>query len=926
MRDSRGGLAVLSWMESLMSLSFDANYYRSLRPDVWSAFAGNGNSLGLTWVQFAELHYNMFGRFEGSNPNAVFKTSEYLAANPDVAQAGVNPFQHYLQHGVHEGRSPSSDFPSFASFNVSLYLGANLDLPAAGITTATAAYAHFVLHGQFESRPGAPVVNTEPDVGHSGLPTALGTPFEQMALSPLLVNAISDPLFSSQWYLNNTGQRYGASDLKPATFLDMNIADAWANGYTGKGIVVSVNDDGMDLAHADLVGNLLLDLTYNSANGNTGPSAYATTTTADQGGEYAPAPDGNEHGTVVGSIIGMAANGLGMVGMAPEVQLVSTLVSDKVNWPRLFEYVAKTAKADVSVNSYGFDPAFSENFYVDASTDKTSNDYLFLSAIEASAREGRNGLGTVIEVSSGNKAFVGADASMTGMTNSKYIITVGAVNELGHPARLSDGEGGTVVYSTPGASVLVSAFGGENIGQRDQSVDAGFGIASADISGTLGYNKDAAIAEGDYSFQNTGTSYSGPMVGATVALMLQANPLLGFRDISNILAMTARVINPANHLELKGNLVNFGGLMFSREIGFGLVDVSAAVRLAASWTEPARTVTNWVSAEGASTTLAQDVPDGLLTGTLVTAIVEKNVLIERMEFDLKLDSAVPSQLRAEITSPQGTTITLFDQPLARSDEASSDTPWPGTFQIGATAFLGEQSAGIWTLKLIDKISGEVARFEALTVRAWGSELTPDSHYVLTDAFSGHVTVSDASGIDLFNAAAVSSSVTLDLNVGATSTVANGSFVIAAGVGVENAFGGGANDRMIGNEMANVLRGNGGADTITGGSGADLFMYATVNDSAPTNRDVLNDFTIGLDRIDLRLIDANLQQSDNQSFVFVGHRGDIVPHSVSYVFADADTLVRADVDGDQIADLEILLVGQKVLTASDFLGVSDTMIA
>ncbi len=102
------------------------------------------------------------------------------------------------------------------------------------------------------------------------------------------------------------------------------------------------------------------------------------------------------------------------------------------------------------------------------------------------------------------------------------------------------------------------------------------------------------MANGDYSFQNTGTSYSGPMVGAAAALMLQANPLLGFRDVANILALTARAVGTTNNLyHDEGRWLNFGGMQFSRDVGFGLIDVSAAVRLAASWTDAAKTAANW---------------------------------------------------------------------------------------------------------------------------------------------------------------------------------------------------------------------------------------------------------------------------------------------------------------------------------------------
>jgi hypothetical protein len=44
-----------------------------------------------------------------------FDAQAYLAAYPDVAAAGVNPFSHYLRHGMREGRQPAPSLsPEYA--------------------------------------------------------------------------------------------------------------------------------------------------------------------------------------------------------------------------------------------------------------------------------------------------------------------------------------------------------------------------------------------------------------------------------------------------------------------------------------------------------------------------------------------------------------------------------------------------------------------------------------------------------------------------------------------------------------------------------------------------------------------------------------------------------------------------------------------
>uniref|UniRef100_A0AAY4DEQ1 Neuroendocrine convertase 2 n=1 Tax=Denticeps clupeoides TaxID=299321 RepID=A0AAY4DEQ1_9TELE len=60
---------------------------------------------------------------------------------------------------------------------------------------------------------------------------------------------MSDPLFTKQWYLINTGQADGTPGL------DLNVAEAWQLGYTGKGVTIAIMDDGIDYLHPDLASN-----------------------------------------------------------------------------------------------------------------------------------------------------------------------------------------------------------------------------------------------------------------------------------------------------------------------------------------------------------------------------------------------------------------------------------------------------------------------------------------------------------------------------------------------------------------------------------------------------------------------------------------------------------------------------------------------
>ena len=730
---------------------------------------------------------------------------------------------------------------------------------------------------------------------------------------------INDPLYASQWYIKNTGQREAGDPAGPQTFLDLRVSEAWNMGFTGKDIKIAVNDDGLDLDHPDLQANLLKDLTFNSVNGVTGADAYK------EGSGYTPGNEANSHGTVVGSIMAMAANNnVGMAGIAHDAKLVSTLaVAEGANSINMFNHLIDTAKVDVSAHSYGNDPAFSENYFIDAGTsdEDLTDTQREGQVIQRAATEGRDGKGIFITVAAGNAASDKADAGMTNFTSSLYASAIASVDQNGVKAD----------YTSPGASVLVAAFGGTNPDQADQSQNTGYGAVSADINGPAGYNTTDGSA-GDYAFQNIGTSYANPMVASIAALMLQANQDLGFRDISKILAITARGTgsDANNYVTNKASDVNFGGMHFSRDVGFGLADAAAAVQLAESWMAPAGTVANWMKAEGTATDLAAGttIPDNdPTTGLTATAAVANQLMIDRVEFQINLDAASPNQLAATITSPSGTTITLFDQPLTQS--VGNDGPegvhnaWPGVYSIMSTAFLGESAQGNWTLKLFDKVSGEEAKYQSFKVVAWGD--ASSSQLFFTDEFKA--TTGGAITQETLQAAALSKDFTVDLAAN-SGKVGDATFTYT-GDADKNAIGGSGADTLTGDAQANILKGNRGNDTLTGGEGgdtltgglgADTFVFTDIKDSLATARDTITDFISGRDKLSFSGIDANSTLDADQAFAWVGFNstGVLEAFSLGYTVQDGNVVVSADNTGDALADISVVLTGVSALAQTDFI--------
>ncbi len=119
---------------------FDEAGYLGQNPDVAAAVSAGLIASGLN-------HYTLWGAGEGRNPNALFNEKWYLANNVDVAQAlksgALNSgYQHYQEWGWTEGRTPSS------WMDTADYLADNPDVAAAEMNPLQ----HYLLHGINEGR------------------------------------------------------------------------------------------------------------------------------------------------------------------------------------------------------------------------------------------------------------------------------------------------------------------------------------------------------------------------------------------------------------------------------------------------------------------------------------------------------------------------------------------------------------------------------------------------------------------------------------------------------------------------------------------------------------------------------------------------------------------------------------------------------
>jgi serralysin len=155
-------------------------------------------------------------------------------------------------------------------------------------------------------------------------------------------------------------------------------------------------------------------------------------------------------------------------------------------------------------------------------------------------------------------------------------------------------------------------------------------------------------------------------------------------------------------------------------------------------------------------------------------------------------------------------------------------------------------------------------------------------------------------------------------------------VLFGGLGDDFLNGEPGNDHLLGEDGndflwagigRDILNGGKGADTLQGGIGAaDEFAFVNFDEVglAPGTRDIILDFEVGVDKIDLGGMDADTVHHGNNVFRF-SETGqyDGKPGSLRAVVYDGNTYVMADRNGDKISDFAIQLDGVQNLTASDF---------
>lgn len=332
----------------------------------------------------------------------------------------------------------------------------------------------------------------------------------------------SDPLFSSQWHLHNTGQGGAKVDA------DVDAPEAWDLVTGNPALVAAIVDTGIELGHPDLTIVQGIDVLDNDNDPGPDDGLFST----------------ENHGTSVGGVCaGQGNNGEGITGIAQNggvmpIRFLSDTFFGIFGGPTVQDEVdaftfASNQGAAVCNNSWG--PLGAAPL---AAATKA--------AIDDATDNGRDGLGVVIFFAAGN-----GDNDVGTNGYASYERTVAVAASTDQDLRAS--------YSAFGDEIDVCAPSNGGVTS---------GIWTTDRTGGAGY------ASGDYTGGFGGTSSASPLACGTALLVLDANPFLAWHEVRDVLRASADKIDPVGG--------GYGVDGHSDLYGHGRVNAHAAVVLALS--------------------------------------------------------------------------------------------------------------------------------------------------------------------------------------------------------------------------------------------------------------------------------------------------------------------------------------------------------
>jgi furin len=474
----------------------------------------------------------------------------------------------------------------------------------------------------------------------------------------------NDPKWPRMWYLHRDGG------------LDMNVVDVYKRwGITGRGVVVSILDDGIEKDHPDL-----------SKNYDPGASYDVNDHDSDPQPRYDFSNE-NRHGTrCAGEVAAQANNAICSTGVAYDAGIGGVRMLDG------------DVTDAVEAQSISFNPEHIDIYSASWGPDDDGRTVdgpgpLARKAFYDGIRKGRRNLGSIYVWASGNGGRNGDSCSCDGYTNSIHTLSISSASENGL----------VPWYSEACASTLASTYSSGGMAERQ--------ILTTDLRHSC-------------TEQHTGTSASAPLAAGICALALQANPDLSWRDMQYIVVLTARQAN----LNADDWVINGIGRKVSHHFGFGLMDAAAMVELAYNWTRLPEQHRCEVISQVPPRNLG---PNSVAEFTISTDGCKKSAdavtSLEHVQVMVTLGAMRRGEVQIILTSPSGTQSVVLARRIAdTSNEGLSN------WMLMTTHCWGERPFGTWTLSV--QTGGTAGQLTRWSLILFGTAVVPDQ---LSEYLSSH---------------------------------------------------------------------------------------------------------------------------------------------------------------------------------------------
>jgi subtilisin-like proprotein convertase family protein len=367
------------------------------------------------------------------------------------------------------------------------------------------------------------------------------------------------------------------------------------------------------------------------------------------------------HGSgVAGVAAAVEGNGLGVVGMAYDSQWGNMIYGD----------AATTATNLLHANDLNDLKNCSWGPFDDATMWTMSpTEY---AAIEQSIQTGRGGLGQIFVWAAGNGGSFDDRTDYDPYASTRYSICIGSIGDA--DVRANNNETGSSM------------------------------MAVTHTSGNT--RKITTTSQIGYSTTFGGSSSAAPLASGMMALAVQANPTLTWRDAQHLVVHSARMVDPAD----SNWKTNGAGHEHNENYGFGALDADALVVNALNWTNvsPVQVETS------GQTPVNLPIPDNDSSGLEFTIPVTSNMLVEHAELILNVDHNKIGDLKIFLRSPNGIR-SLFTKKRGDTKDDLVD------YIFTTVRSWDELAAGDWTIHISDEeatVTGILIDYE---LRVYGND-------------------------------------------------------------------------------------------------------------------------------------------------------------------------------------------------------------